>query len=684
MATTISTQDLIDVKRDIDDIGKAVNEKAIVSPRYGEDFKSLPMIADEAQATIGEWQAAINLITQEGGVPALAVSTASGENQQTINDFGGAKWRNKAGGYDLNARVMLESGDIVKSIVDGNTNNPNVGMVGWITPNLIVYPEVFGAVAGEEDSSEALKLAVIFCSTNGCILDGRGRTYNGNSIVLKDNTHIKRISINSNLYDTMNSVLTTDYGMLTPLKNVTLDTVYIDGKRELHTNVGTTMDGGRCAVLIRRPIDGLVIRNCKMNNAVTDALMLFPVDWAITAENWTHFVKNVTIENSEMFWNGRWGISADSAKHMTLRNVKAKFNGLDVAGGGDYTTGKSARLLNGKYYGGGFDLEEYHGFAYSKDINIINCDMTENASTGLLFERTGELSGTTEITITGGNFDSGTSVDSSGRSIAISAYSDTGAISAYKLTISQPNLNGGDLYLRKCQYADVSQLLNLNVIHIDQSVVIADKVYNFVYDNPTNATFLSGIRQGVDDFLGTNNTESTVWLHTENRFEAASSLKVRAGGVDLGGISFQKAQGAGTAGLNIDFMNGDTPIVGISQYGSIFPSTDSVASLGLQARKFKDIFLTNAPTVGSDARLKTGVKDISEVEKTVASELKKNIKTYRIIGDELGTHVGMIAQEIVEIFSKHGLDAHNYKIIHFENDRYSVRYEQLIMFILSA
>lgn len=87
MATTISTQDLIDVKRDIEDIGKAVNEKVIVSPRYGADFKSLPMIAAEAQATIGEWQDAITLITQEGGVPALAVSDSSGLTQQKINDL---------------------------------------------------------------------------------------------------------------------------------------------------------------------------------------------------------------------------------------------------------------------------------------------------------------------------------------------------------------------------------------------------------------------------------------------------------------------------------------------------------------------------------------------------------------------------------------------------------------------
>ena len=78
----VTRQELIDAKRDAQDLGEAVNEVKIVSPRYGDDFKSLPMIADEAQATIGEWESAIALITQEGGVPALAVSDASGKTQQ--------------------------------------------------------------------------------------------------------------------------------------------------------------------------------------------------------------------------------------------------------------------------------------------------------------------------------------------------------------------------------------------------------------------------------------------------------------------------------------------------------------------------------------------------------------------------------------------------------------------------
>lgn len=81
----VTRQELIDAKRDARDLGEAVNEVKIVSPRYGEDFKSLPMISAEAQNTINEWQDAVNTIVVNDGVPALAVSDASGKNQQEIN-----------------------------------------------------------------------------------------------------------------------------------------------------------------------------------------------------------------------------------------------------------------------------------------------------------------------------------------------------------------------------------------------------------------------------------------------------------------------------------------------------------------------------------------------------------------------------------------------------------------------
>lgn len=50
--------------------------------------------------------------------------------------------------YSINERVILTNGDVVKSIVNGNTNNPNTNMVGWsldsLTPskNLADLPNV--------------------------------------------------------------------------------------------------------------------------------------------------------------------------------------------------------------------------------------------------------------------------------------------------------------------------------------------------------------------------------------------------------------------------------------------------------------------------------------------------------------------------------------------------------------
>ena len=39
------------------------------------------------------------------------------------------------GGYPLNARIMLDNGDIVKNTIPSNTNNPNSDMTGWVEVN---------------------------------------------------------------------------------------------------------------------------------------------------------------------------------------------------------------------------------------------------------------------------------------------------------------------------------------------------------------------------------------------------------------------------------------------------------------------------------------------------------------------------------------------------------------------
>lgn len=64
--------------------------------------------------------------------PTSSILDTSGETQQQVNYNGGSKWHSRVGGYKENERVVLANGDIVKSTVDGNTNNPNVDMTGWV------------------------------------------------------------------------------------------------------------------------------------------------------------------------------------------------------------------------------------------------------------------------------------------------------------------------------------------------------------------------------------------------------------------------------------------------------------------------------------------------------------------------------------------------------------------------
>ena len=86
MAQILTDQDFQNAKIDIEDIGQSVNESMVITPRYGAPYKSIPMLSAEAQVEINNWLAAIQLITQQNGIPALAVSDASGQNQQQINN----------------------------------------------------------------------------------------------------------------------------------------------------------------------------------------------------------------------------------------------------------------------------------------------------------------------------------------------------------------------------------------------------------------------------------------------------------------------------------------------------------------------------------------------------------------------------------------------------------------------
>ena len=63
---------------------------------------------------------------------ASSVNSANGETQQQINDYIGTTWYSKVGGYGINDKVRLATGEVVFSTIPSNTNDPNSNKTGWL------------------------------------------------------------------------------------------------------------------------------------------------------------------------------------------------------------------------------------------------------------------------------------------------------------------------------------------------------------------------------------------------------------------------------------------------------------------------------------------------------------------------------------------------------------------------
>lgn len=157
-----------------------------------------------------------------------------------------------------------------------------------------------------------------------------------------------------------------------------------------------------------------------------------------------------------------------------------------------------------------------------------------------------------------------------------------------------------------------------------------------------------------------------------------------------------------------------------AEYGSWKPAYDNIVTLGEASSRYSGVYLGSSPTVTSDERSKQDIESLTEVEIAVGLELAKSMKTYRYrdavakkrVSDGSSyarTHIGVIAQEVVALFEKHGLDAYKYGIVcHDEwdaeyqdvidenekvigrvklrdaGDAFSVRYDELCCFVIAA
>lgn len=588
------------------------------------------------------------------------------------------------GGYPLNARLQLNDGVEVISTIANNTNDPNSNMTGWkrYAIGLVVSPENFGADASNSDNTSQIQAAMDFIKANGGILDGGFKTYKAANLVIDSNMSIRNIYLENNVFDTnLISVITTATvdAERTPLKNVELFNVHIDGKRSLLTGMPTgasSEDGGRHGFRFIRPMQNVVIRNCSANYCGVDGIMIFPIRDIPPAE-WQHWVKNVVIENCDFHFNGRHGGSSDSADGLLIRNTRLTNNGTDLVASPPLSSGNAGRrdAVSGLLYGNGWDFEEYFSASYSTNMLVEQCVMIDNASSGLAFVRTGGITDTSDnILIVGGKYDKG-SAGVSTHAIKLSGYL-IDFYDWYDVTLIDVDFSGDEFYLLRSKAALINPKNLSLAAAVDQSTLVSDTAIP-IAQSASTVTFSSKLELKTDNI----SQQQVINIATAAGSTANVLFYDPATSTIKGGVEVESG-GAGDATMYLNVQNGRRWL--IQSNGGLLPNADATQNIGWVTNRVNNIYLANAPNVSSDARLKTDVKNISEVERLIANDLKSLIKTYRLKSDDSKIHVGVIAQEVVTKFSEYGLAAHDYNMIDYDGDMYSVRYEELIMFILSS
>ena len=169
---------------------------------------------------------------------------------ELLKQYAALPYESKTGGYALNERVQLATGDIVKSTVADNTNDPNVDMTGWFNPksyqenlNLsitnYVNPKMWGAVGdGITDDAQAIRDCFDYMLANGAIFyDYSNSVYKFNSNILVDAPN-KRIDIHTNCSFISDTSLFKISGSITDLGSLT--TAATKGSKSITESFGVS------------------------------------------------------------------------------------------------------------------------------------------------------------------------------------------------------------------------------------------------------------------------------------------------------------------------------------------------------------------------------------------------------------------------------------------------------------
>ena len=214
----------------------------------------------------------------------------------------------------------------------------------------------------------------------------------------------------------------------------------------------------------------------------------------------------------------------------------------------------------------------------------------------------------------------------------------------------------------------------------------------------------------TDRLADTGNTplSSQGWCY-EGGANAVGAYCVDTSDSGIAGITVNRGANSNWAGLYL-IMSGSywavrTAGATIARWYStvLRPETDNTMDLGTAAHRWKQVYASNGAINTSDARLKTAVDSLSEAEIAAATQLSREIGTYRWLealatkGDAARLHIGLTVQRVIEVLENHGLKPMEYGFVCHDSwdaeeatdhsagreagDIFSLRNDELLLFI---
>jgi hypothetical protein len=170
--------------------------------------------------------------------------------------------------------------------------------------------------------------------------------------------------------------------------------------------------------------------------------------------------------------------------------------------------------------------------------------------------------------------------------------------------------------------------------------------------------------------------------------------------------------GLGSATPAAYFGNNTATQMGVYAANGFVPLVDGTMNLGVNGLRWNDIWAVNGTIQTSDEREKQDIEELDAAEKRVAATIRGLVKKFRFKdavknkGGNARIHVGVIAQEVIAAFQAEKLDPVRYGIVCYDQwdaqperldedgkvltparpagNRYGIRYEQLLAFIIAA